>query len=384
MGGAVKGLPLALAGLLAAGCGSFLVGSDPAATDRGAVFEQVWQDLDRHYSFFVSKGIDWDSLHDVYVVPARQAATDRALADAIGAMLAELRDVHVDLFTPGRTYRYTGYDSLPAFFDPQLVHAQYVTDLRNAPNGRLQFGRAASDVGYLWIPSFGGSGFGADLDVALAQLAGVRALIVDVRNNGGGNNQNGLEIAARFADRSRTYGAVRYRSGPRHDDFTPPLTLTVSPGGRRFSGPVTVLTNRRDASSTEDFVLAMRVLPTVTVVGDTTLGAFGNPLTRELVNGWTYRFSQWIEYGPDGTSYEAIGLAPGVWVRGSAAELQNGHDAILDSALARVMTMRFSTPGRIRSMRPGGPLVRLVLPYRWIYTGTSFCSASVAARVSAS
>ena len=57
-----------------------------------------------------------------------------------------------------------------------------------------------------------------------------------------------------------------------------------------------MLSNRRLHERGEDFILAMRIIPAATVVGDTTIGASGGPLVRELANGWTYQLSQWIEY----------------------------------------------------------------------------------------
>lgn len=322
----------AAAAVFAAGCTGVFVGPDDAL-EGSALFEYVWRDLDRNYSFFIVKAVNWDSLHDVYASQAAQAATDAELADVIGAMLTELRDLHVNLVVGTRVYRYAGYDTRLPFFDSVVVRTGYVPDL--APGGRVQFGHAAADIGYIRIPSFRGAGPGSDLDAAMAQLGEVRALIVDVRSNTGGSRDNGLEIAGRFADRDRIYGLSQFRNGPGHDDFTLRAPRWITPvGARRFERLVAVLTNRRSYSATEGFVLAMRVLPTVVVIGDSTGGASGAPLARELPNGWTYRLSVSVEYAPDSTIYESVGLAPDVWVRGSAAELAAGRDAVLDTALA--------------------------------------------------
>ena len=325
---------VAAAAVLAAGCTGVFVGPNEPL-EGSALFEYVWRDLDRHYAFFIVKAVNWDSLHDVYAPRAAQAGTDAELADVIGAMLAELRDLHVNLVVGTRVYRYSGYDARPMFFDSVVVRTRYATDIQLAPDGRVQFGHAAPDVGYVRIPSFRGTSPGSDLDAAMAQLGDVRALIVDVRSNTGGSRENGLEIAGRFADRERIYGLAQFRDGPGHAEFTPLEPRLVTPvGARRFERLVTVLTNRRSYSAAESFVLAMRALPTVVVIGDSTGGASGAPLARELPNGWTYRLSVSVEYTADSTVYESVGLAPDVWVRGSAAELAAGRDAVLDTALA--------------------------------------------------
>jgi hypothetical protein len=333
----VKGpASVATAALLAAACTGLFVGPD-TAFDRSALFEHVWRDVDRQYALFGLKAVSWDSLHDVYAPRAALAASDDELAEVVGAMLRELRDTHVGLHVGLRAYVYTGYDSRPAFFDSAVVHGRYVADFHPAPNDRLRFGHAGPDVGYVWIPNFRGSGFGADLDDALAQLRDVRALVVDVREGRGGNLESSIEIARRFADRARVYGYMQFRDGPEHDDLTPPEPRQVSPAATpRFAGPVAVLTSRRSVSATEWFVLAMRVLPNVTVVGDSTAGGSGAVLPRELPNGWTYTFSASLGQAVGSGPFEEVGLAPDIWVRGSAQELAAGRDAALDTALAVV------------------------------------------------
>jgi carboxyl-terminal processing protease len=50
---------------------------------------------------------------------------------------------------------------------------------------------------------------------------------------------------------------------------------------------VVVLTSRSTASAVESFVMSMRVLPHTTIAGDATGGGVGDPVFRELPNGWT-------------------------------------------------------------------------------------------------
>ena len=110
---------------------------------------------------------------------------------------------------------------------------------------------------------------------------------------------------------------------------------TVTPTGpRQFRGPVFVLSNRRSYSTAENFILAMRSLPNVTVIGDTTAAASGARIVRELANGWTYQLPEWIEYTTDHRAYEGIGLAPDGVVKGTLQDSQRAVDAALERALA--------------------------------------------------
>ena len=54
------------------------------------------------------------------------------------------------------------------------------------------------------------------------EFRNARALVVDVRGNGGGDDRVGRAIASRFTDRNRLYMTVALRNGPKHDDFAAP------------------------------------------------------------------------------------------------------------------------------------------------------------------
>lgn len=308
----------------------------PAPSDsNAAVFDAVWRDFDLNYSFFALKSVNWDSVRTAVRPRAVAAASEDELSRVIGGMLMSLHDRHVSLTTPTRTIAYQSATDLAAApFNPVLIDDDYLRAATVTSGGHVIYGMAAPTVGYLRIPSFEGQGWLGEVDDALAALPNARAMIVDVRQNGGGTNQVAIAAAGRFAATSRVFGYVRIRNGPEHDDFTGYISETVGPAGaRQFHGPVIVLTNRKVYSSAEDFVLAARALPNVTVVGDTTAGASGNPLVRELPNGWTFDLSTWIEYTPEKQIFENIGLAPDVYVRAAMSDMVSGRDPILDSAI---------------------------------------------------
>jgi hypothetical protein len=320
-----------------AACSSDLVGPPPAS-DRATLFETVWHEFDLHYSFFQMKGINWDAIGARYRPIALAATTDRAFADALANMMAELHDVHVSLtaFGPGSTIRYISpYDTMPSNYSEGATLSRYVSSVATTASGagHIRYGTSGPGVGYLRIPSFIGGGWSSEIDEALDALSGATSMIIDIRSNGGGNRNVAIETAGRFADRARTYGYLRYRNGAGHGDFTDYVTETVEPRGHHFAGLVYVLTNRGDYSSAEDFVLAMRVMPQVTIVGDTTGGASGGPIVRELPNGWTYELSQWIEFTPEKKVFEGIGLAPDIVVKSTPVTFAAGRDPVVDQAL---------------------------------------------------
>jgi C-terminal processing protease CtpA/Prc len=83
-------------------------------------------------------------------------------------------------------------------------------------------------------------------------------------------------------------------------------------------------------------VLALRTLPDIVTVGDFTGGISANPVERVAANGWRYTISRWIEYLPDNSTFEGIGLEPDIRVDITAADAAVQRDTILDAAIAEL------------------------------------------------
>ena len=175
----------------------------------------------------------------------------------------------------------------------------------------------------------------SDFDAAFENFRNAPRLILDVRMNGGGDSQLAFQVAGRFATSSVTAGYVKFRMGPRHSDFGPLMSLTLSPRGSwQDTPPVLLLIGRRCLSSNEAFISGMRQLPNVTLVGDQTGGGSGSPGTFPLAGGWSYTVSRWIEYTADNQVIEDVGIAPQIFVPASSSDFAQGKDPVLDFALS--------------------------------------------------
>ncbi len=330
---------LLAAAVLSAGCSDLVVGS-PAKTDRASIFDDLWSEVDRRYPFLVYKNVDWKAIGDKYRPTALAATTDDAFAKQLGAMLAELKDPHVSL-TPsaGNTIRYVSpAENKATWFDGSIANLQ-LTNVKSTSAGTITYGMAGPSVGYLRIASFMGSS-SSEIDEALKNMPNAKTLLVDVRDNRGGSRPLAIEMAGRFMTGTRTFAYLRFRNGAEHDNFTDEIPQTVSPAGFKFTGAVQVLANRHTMSAAEDFILAMRTQPNVTVVGDTTAGATGGPIPRELGNGWTYEISEWIQYTPQHKIFEDVGLIPDVVVQPTPADYFAHKDPVIARAVVRAATIQ--------------------------------------------
>ena len=330
-------LVVVFAVISACGGGSPTTSPQPPITTPLDLFDSLWAEFDRSYSFFELKGVDWNDSRTRYRSRLTSSSSDNELFTVLSEMLLELEDPHVRLDTPLGSSTYTGwFDQYPVNFDESVVMSSYLqTGAMMSPQVSMLFGRVDPDIGYLRVHSLTGTGHGTDIDYILNQLAGIRGLVIDVRSNGGGDDRNGEAIAGRFADAMRLYRRNRFRDGPGHGDFGPFIDSFIAPtGAESFQGPAAVLTNRGTISSAESLVLAFAVLPNAVSFGDFTGGGSANPEQNQLANGWQYTVSRWIEYRPDGRTYEGVGIEPDVRLDITLADMAVSRDTILDAAIA--------------------------------------------------
>jgi hypothetical protein len=328
-------LPFAAAAAIASGSGGSPTAPSAPSADFGAQFDSLWNTFDREYSYFDYKQIDWNALRTTFRPGAIAAADQNGFIAVIREMLGQLHDGHVFLRGPGGAVLAT-YESHAFINWDRSVWQQYLARA-NWTQGQNDWGHGVLDgVPYIAIGGWNINSIrAADFDTAFERYRGAPLLILDVRMNGGGDDQLASEIAGRFTPRPIVTGYVRYRNGPSHSDFGPPMQRILNPRGAwQFTGAVLLLIGRRCASSNETFIAAMRQLPNVTLVGDRTAGSSGNPGTFPLANGWSYTVSRWIAYTADDQVIEDVGIAPRVFVAASAGDFAQGRDPVLDWALS--------------------------------------------------
>lgn len=302
-------------------------------------FDALVDIIDKHYCFFDEKDIDWKEVSSRYRKQIPDSLTILEFFNLCSAMLDELEDGHVNLSSDFSTSYYRKWWSdYPQDFNLRTLQ-EYYLDFDYYQTSGISYKVLDGNVGYMYYPSFS-SGIGQlNLDYVLAILYDTDALIIDIRNNGGGLLTNIDVLVSRFIDKDTPGGFIRHKTGPGHNDFSAPYPIVYHPAeeGRvnwSVDKPVYVLTNRSCFSAANDFVAVMKSLPNVKIVGARTGGGGGLPFTSELPIGWSVRFSASPISAPDGSITE-FGIDPsdGYEVHCTAEELASGHDAILDFAL---------------------------------------------------
>ncbi len=325
-----------------AGCGSALApqpatASAASAQSPAARFDAAWQTADQQYPYFTYKRIDWEAARADYRARAEQALTDAELAGIVRDLFATLHDEHVILRNTATGREWRTYEPQRVMNWDRGVWKDYVTR-GNWQQGQSNWGTATfGSAAYIAIGEWDPEQVRiADLDAALERFRNAPLLILDVRMNPGGDDRLAFQFAGRFATTQRVADFVQYRNGPLHTDFTAMRARVVVPRGAwQFTHPVLLLVGRGCTSSSESFIAAMRELPNVIVVGDTTGGSSGNPAFYDLGGGWQYSLSRWIEYTAEGDVIEQNGIRPGIFIPATAADFQRGRDPILDWAIAQ-------------------------------------------------
>jgi carboxyl-terminal processing protease len=147
--------------------------------------------------------------------------------------------------------------------------AKTVTIPRDANGGTAPASDLSSSkvngVPYIAIRSFADERVVGEFDRALAGARDAPALIIDVRNDNGGDTAVMLPIAGRFLAARRLYAWMARRAGPHLGSRWPEY---IDPRGPwRYGGKVIILVDRWSESVAEGFAMALHEARDATVVG---------------------------------------------------------------------------------------------------------------------
>ena len=300
-------------------------------------FDALWRIVNEHYCFFPDKqkeyNLDWDACYRKYKQMLTPSMSREQLFEVCGKMLSELRDGHTNLVSPFNTARYwRWFEDYPTNFSDSLQRIYLGTDYRLTCG--IKYTILPDNIGYIYVPTFDTSVGSGNLNAIFGYLQLCDGVIVDVRNNSGGMLTTAQDLAASFINKKTTVGYIAHKTSAAHNAFSSPEAITIVPSeGMRWQKPAVVLTNRHTYSAANAFVMYMKELPLVTIVGDRTGGGAGLPFNSELPNGWSVRFSACPTYDIHMQSTEN-GIMPDHKVDLSAEDFRNGKDTILEYARA--------------------------------------------------
>ena len=298
-------------------------------------FQALWKIIDSRYCYLDYKHINWDSIYTVYQKQLPSATSQIPFFDLMGKMLFELKDGHVNLYSEFDVSRYwKWFQDYPSNFNSTLIYNSRYLGQNYRIAGGFNYGKIANgQIGYIYYGSFSDPFSDANMASVMNSFSGCHALIIDVRDNGGGSLDYSKQLASYFFKNDTVTGYIRHKTGDGHSDFSAPVKI-ITPGHKtiQWQRPVAILTNRMSFSATNDFVNRMTQAPHAMIIGDKTGGGGGLPLSSELPNGWLVRFSSSPMYNSAMQNTE-FGIDPLIKVNLTAADQDNGIDTIIERAI---------------------------------------------------
>ncbi|MFC5550984.1 S41 family peptidase [Massilia aerilata] len=296
------------------------------AGERAAIIQSIVKELNTSY-------IDPDKARKLDPVLRRadfgKADSDEAFARSVTAMMQDVtKDPHLRLLYRAEPAP-AGTRAKPA---PTLAQRQ--ARMREENYGIERVERLPGNIGYLKTRFFASAAeSGPAIGAAMTLLANTDALIIDLRENGGGATDAVPLLASYFFDEP-THIADLYR---RAGDVTEQQWTSPAVPGKRFGADneVYILTSKETFSAAEGLAFALKNLKRAVIVGETTRGG-AHPSRIKTINAHLALMLP-VSTARDPVTlkdWEGVGVAPDVAVPAAEA-LTRAQILILDKLRAR-------------------------------------------------
>ena len=225
-------------------------------------------------------------------------------------------------------------DRIVDYTDPSVISRlidEYDTESRRANHHYRSFG----DSVMVWkMNSFV---YGDENEIAgiMKEVKKHRALILDLRNNGGGSVLTTAYLLGQFFDREIPIATYRRRSG---DSAFVARVHDQNP----YRGMLLVLLNSNSASASEVTARTLQLQGRGIIVGDRSMGAVVTSQTHWHEVGFGRKVTYGVQVSvmdlimADGQRLEKIGVVPDVMVLPSGADMAARRDPVMAKALSMV------------------------------------------------
>jgi len=234
----------------------------------------------------------------------------------------------------------------------------------NKINNLIDFKWLNNKVAYLVINSFEDQTIDSLFLSKLPELYTAKALIIDLRKNGGGNGDYGLEILkylipnkevlgikSRTRNHISTYKAWGEMTKPQdtliHEEYKkaylnyigeyyynfPNSIKEIETKEKRIVIPTVVMIGHHTASAAEDFLIYADHQPHFTKIGSPTYGSTGQPYHFMLPGGGLARVCTKQDTYADGREFVGVGILPDIYVEQTLSDYMANIDSALERAI---------------------------------------------------
>lgn len=323
-------------------------------------FEVLWNTFNEQYCYFERRNIDWKSIYQKYRPNIIDETSELELYQLFDEMLSSLNDGHVSMDIPSNLKK--SFQNLEkekslepepqeeelSTFDLELkaqsdIANFYCKDLKYHNSGIAKWGMMKDEIAYvqinaMWLlayydlPQKNNIGEvwpyykaiaetrtyqrqdeidGANLlmDSIIYDLGNAKALVLDLRFNGGGKDEAALGIIGHFVNQR---SKIASKKAKLDKGFTNHQNIFLEPKSPNFLKKVYLLTSHRTASAAELATMSTLLLQNFIRIGSNTEGIFSDGLDKNLPNGWAYTLSNEVYEDTKGNNYEQTGVPPDI------------------------------------------------------------------------
>jgi hypothetical protein len=325
------------------------------------VFNSYWESMNNNYAFWSVDSTDWDAMYDKYAPRFEALGTiaeeddeegKNAVRDSARSYFKEMSAGLIDHHFFATLKIPSTYYIMPG--DNEVMNRKYYhwsnTDFRfNVLHQYKELGRLTSytepsvkssraysgvldgDIVYLGLTEFALTGSERtevidalkNYNMLLDTLQNIKGVIIDVRENGGGNCADLDSILGKFVDSNYIFAYQRTKDGPGRLDYTPWVPATIHPmkRARKLDIPIVALADVNSVSMAEITTMAIRTFPKGCSVGERTFGGHGALLStnigfettncgRVINDAWDIYCCNYMTKTLDGQILEGIGITP--------------------------------------------------------------------------
>lgn len=207
----------------------------------------------------------------------------------------------------------------------------------------MSFEVLKGNVGLLTVTSFQNSDFDRSVfDKLYDEILKTDALIIDIRDNGGGNSSHADYLMSHFSTTPIPQGAwssPMYIAAHGSWNYPPeyymqtPHSITPVRNKEIYKKPVVLVVNATTFSSAENLCVSFRGAKRGQIIGTPTGGSTGNPIRIDLGGGIACCICTKHELDAEGNEFIGIGIQPDIIVNEDENIFLKGTDRVITKAL---------------------------------------------------
>lgn len=216
-------------------------------------------------------------------------------------------------------------------------------------------------ISYVAINTFGTSEVVDKFKKYMDRIRDSKGLIIDVRENGGGNSENGDRIVSFLIDKKipnlrwkTPQHIAAFEAWGRTKNWHTGEAEYVEPCEEmeRFRGPIVALMGTESFSAAEDFLVLLHSSKRATLVGGKSGGSTGQPLRFELDYGVNGKICTKRDTYPDGREFVGIGVIPDVEFHVTQKSIAEGKDIVLQRGIEVLKDKMAAISSEVRKIAP--------------------------------